>query len=205
MISSVRGKVLAIGLDQVVIEVGGVGLAVHATPSTLATLRRGEEASLTTSLIVREDSLTLYGFADPAARELFGLLLTVSGIGPRIALATLAVLEPETLRQAVADGNLTTLTQVPGVGKKSAERLVIELRDKVGALAASVTGSPVVGGAERVRGEVTEALVGLGFPLKQAEQAVEKVLSGNGSGDGPADPDTSGLLRKSLALLGRKR
>lgn len=207
MISSVRGRVLSVGLDHVVIEVGGVGLAVHATPSTLAMLRRGEEAQLTTALIVREDSLTLYGFADPAARELFGLLLTVSGVGPRLALATLAVLEPDALRHAIADGNLTTLTQVPGVGKKSAERLVIELRDKVGALAAvGSPGSPAAGGHGRVRTEVTEALAGLGFPIKQAEQTVEAVLSSNGNGQATGDAvDTAGVLRKSLALLGRKR
>src|SRR2546423_13196365 len=105
MISSVRGRVLSVGLDHAVVEVGGVGLAIQATPSTLATLKRGEEASLATSLVVREDSLTLFGFADAEARELFRLLPTVSGIGPRLALATLAVLEPGQLRHALADRN----------------------------------------------------------------------------------------------------
>lgn len=204
MISSVRGVVLSIGLDQVVVEVGGVGLAVHATPSTLATLRRGEEAQLATTLIVREDSLTLFGFADPAARELFGLLLTVSGIGPRLALATLAVLEPDALRHAIADGNLAMLTQVPGVGKKSAERLSLELRDKVGALAGQAVAAPSVAGPDLLRSEVTEALVGLGFPAKQAEQTVASVLSENGDGNGEG-ADTASVLRKSLAVLGRKR
>lgn len=208
MISSVRGPVVSVGLDHVVIEVGGVGFAVHATPSTLATLRRGEEASLSTTLIVREDSLTLYGFGDPAARELFGLLLTVSGIGPRLALATLAVLEPDALRHALAEGNLTALTQVPGVGKKSAERLVIELRDKVGALAtaAATPGVPVAGESDRVRDEVTEALVGLGFAAKQADRAVDTVLgndNGASNGAGPSS-DTSAVLRKALALLGKR-
>ena len=170
MISSVRGRVLGVGLDHVVVEVGGVGLAVQATPATLATLRTGEEATLSTALVVREDSLTLFGFADQAARDLFGLLQTVSGIGPRIALATLAVLDPEQLRAALAEGNLTVLTQVPGIGRKGAERMVIELRDKVGALPAAA--APSVNGA--VRGSVVEALVGLGFPAKQAEQAVDE-------------------------------
>ncbi|OLF19591.1 Holliday junction branch migration protein RuvA [Actinophytocola xanthii] len=196
MISSVRGRVLSVGLDHAVIEVGGVGLAVQAVPSTLATMRTGEEAALSTALVVREDSLTLFGFADQAARDLFGLLQTVSGIGPRIALATLAVLEPDTLRAALADGNLTVLTQVPGIGRKGAERMVIELRDKVGALPAAAT--PASGGAA-VRGSVVEALVGLGFPAKQAEQAVDGVLGGNGGGD------QSTVLRKALATLGRKR
>jgi Holliday junction DNA helicase RuvA len=198
MISSVRGQVLSVGLDHAVIEVGGVGLAVQATPSTLGALRRGEEAGLATSLVVREDSLTLYGFADAAARELFRLLQTVSGIGPRLALATLAVLEPAQLRNALAESNIAVLTQVPGIGRKGAERLVIELRDKVGALPSTV--DPVVAGpAAGVRSSVVEALVGLGFPAKQAEQAVDGVLSDNGVSD------TSAVLRKALAALGTKR
>jgi len=196
MISSVRGQVLAIGLDHAVVEVGGVGLAVQATPATLATMRSGAEASLATSLVVREDSLTLFGFADAEARDLFGLLQTVSGIGPRIALATLAVLEPAQLRSALADGNITVLTQVPGIGRKGAERLIIELRDKVGALPAAAA-APTPHG--NVRGSVVEALVGLGFPAKQAEQAVDGVLAGNGHGD------QSTVLRKALATLGSKR
>jgi len=199
MISSVRGRVLAIGLDHAVVEVGGVGLAVQATPASLATMRTGTEATLSTALVVREDSLTLYGFADTEARDLFGLLQTVSGIGPRIAMATLAVLEPAQLRAALADGNITVLTQVPGIGRKGAERLIIELRDKVGALPAAAAPTP----SGQVRGSVVEALVGLGFPAKQAEQAVDGVLSGNGSGNGRGDQAV--VLRKALATLGSKR
>jgi Holliday junction DNA helicase RuvA len=202
MISSVRGEVLGIGLDHVVVEVGGVGLAVQATPSTLATLRRGEQARLFTSLVVREDSLTLFGFAEVEARELFTLLQTVSGIGPRLALAALAVLDPDKLRTALAEGNITVLTQVPGIGRKGAERLSLELRDKVTAADAGVTDMPDSGAATApgaVRGEVVEALVGLGFAAKQAEQAVDKVLGGNA-----APGDTSGVLRAALSSLGRK-
>ncbi|MGQ0837461.1 Holliday junction branch migration protein RuvA [Actinokineospora sp.] len=198
MISSIRGNVAAVGLDHAVVEVGGVGFAVQATPHTLATLRRGTETALATALVVREDSLTLFGFADTEARDLFRLLLTVSGIGPRLALATLAVLEPDQLRAAIAEGNITVLTQVPGIGRKGAERLVIDLRDKVGALPASAE-SPAAPAASRVRGSVVEALTGLGFPLKQAEQSVDGVLAENGSAD------TSAVLRKALATLGRKR
>jgi Holliday junction DNA helicase RuvA len=199
VIASVRGRVLEIGLDHVVVEVGGVGLEVRTTPATLATLRRGEEARLATSLVVREDSLTLFGFADPHAKQLFGLLQTVTGVGPRLALATLAVLEPDALRAAIADGNLTALTQVPGIGRKGAERLVVELRDRVGTLPGAH--SPVEGtGGEpsvAVRGAVVEALLGLGFSGRQAEQAVDGVLAENGV------RDTAGVLRKSLATLGR--
>ncbi|TWP52161.1 Holliday junction branch migration protein RuvA [Lentzea tibetensis] len=194
MISSLRGQVQSVGLDHAVVEVGGVGFAVQATPSTLASLRRGEEAHLATTLVVREDSLTLFGFGDVEARELFGLLQTVSGIGPRLALATLAVLEPDKLRHALAEGNITVLTQVPGIGKKGAERLIIELRDKVGALPAAH--SPVANGV--VREHVVEALLGLGFPAKSAESTVDSVLADN------PEQSTSAVLRRALATLGRK-
>ncbi|HEX3589802.1 MAG TPA: Holliday junction branch migration protein RuvA [Pseudonocardiaceae bacterium] len=197
MIASVRGTVTEIGLDHAVVEVGGVGLEVRTTPGTLATLRRGDEAKLATALVVREDSLTLFGFADQHARQLFTLLLTVSGIGPRLALATLAVLEPDALRAALADSNITALTQVPGIGRKGAERLVIELRDKVGALPGAIHQADTVPGD--VRSSVVEALLGLGFPVRQAEQTVDAVLAENGVSD------TAGVLRNALTALGRKR
>lgn len=203
MISSVHGTVLAVSLDHVVIEVGGVGLAVQATPATLATLRTGESARLHTSLVVREDSLTLFGFADVHARELFVLLQTVSGIGPRLALAALAVLEPDTLRGALAEGNIALLTKVPGIGRKGAERLSLELRDKVDPTPASAAVAVEAGPAHtggRVRDEVVEALTSLGFAAKQAEQAVDGVL-----GNGAAEGDTSTVLRAALSTLGRKR
>ncbi len=174
MIASVRGEVLDIALDHVVIEAAGVGYKVMATPSTLATLHRGGEARLITAMIVREDSMTLYGFADSDARDLFLTLLSVSGVGPKIGLATLAVYDATALRRALADGDVTALTRVPGIGKRGAERMVLELREKVGPVAA-VAGSPVLNG-HAVRGPVVEALVGLGFAVKQAEEACDKVL-----------------------------
>jgi Holliday junction DNA helicase RuvA len=197
VISSVRGKVLEIALDHAVVEVGGVGLEVRTTPATLSVLRRGEEAQLATALVVREDSLTLFGFADAQARQLFGLLTTVSGIGPRLAMATLAVLEPEALRSALAEGNITALTQVPGIGRKGAERLIIELRDKVGALTGPTQNGTPTNGA--VRESVVEALLGLGFAARQAEQTVDAVLAEDGHAD------TSAVLRRALTALGRKR
>jgi Holliday junction DNA helicase RuvA len=200
VIASVRGEVLSVDLDHAVVEVGGVGLAVHAVPATLATLRCGEQARLATWLVVREDSLTLYGFADVAARELFVLLQTVSGVGPRLALAMLAVLDPDTLRTALTEGDLTVLTRVPGIGRKGAERLVVELRDKVGGLVPTASG-PATRGGGAVRTQVTEALVGLGFAVRQAEQTVDAVLA-------DADPgptDTSDVLRRALTRLGRNR
>lgn len=204
MISSVRGQVLAISLDHVVVEVGGVGLAVLATPATLATLRVGEQATLHTQLVVREDSLTLYGFVETESRELFVLLQSVSGIGPRLALAALAVLDPDTLRAALADGNLTVLTQVPGIGKKGAERLSLELRDKVDAVPGGGATAGVLGAAPAANGvkpDVVEALVSLGFAAKQAEKAVDGVLAENGNGAS----DTSAVLRAALGVLGKKR
>ena len=178
MISSVRGVVLQIGLDHAVVEVGGVGLAVHATPGTLAGLRRGEPGRLATALVVREDSLTLFGFADDAERELFALLQTVAGVGPRLALAVLAVHDPDTLRRALAGSEVKTLTRVPGIGPKVAQRMVLELKDKVGAAGRrrrGARGATANGGSPR-RDEVVEALLGLGFTAKPAEAAVDAAL-----------------------------
>lgn len=196
MISSIRGEVISLALDHAVVEVGGVGLAVHATPATLAGLRTGSEGRLSTTLIVREDSLTLYGFGDVESRGLFGLLLTVSGVGPRLAMATLAVLEPDALRAALAEENVSALTRVPGIGKRGAERMIVELRDKVGP-ATAPAGAPAAGGA--VREQVLDALVGLGFPAKQAEGAVDGVL------DDAPELTTALALRSALNTLGRKR
>jgi Holliday junction DNA helicase RuvA len=196
MIAAVRGEVLDIALDHVVIEAAGVGYKVMATPATLATLRRGAEARLITAMIVREDSMTLYGFADGEARDLFSTLLGVSGVGPKIALATLAVYDAPTLRQALADGDVAALIRVPGIGKRGAERMVLELRDKIGVPPGGSGAGPGAGHA--VRAPVVEALVGLGFPLKQAEEACDKVLAGD------PEASTSGALRAALSLLGRK-
>lgn len=198
MISSVRGEVLSIGLDQAVVEVGGVGLAVFATPNTLATLRRGQQARLATALVVREDSLSLFGFADDDQRDTFGLLQSVAGIGPRMALATLAVLDPAQLAQALVDGDVKALTRVPGIGPKVAQRMVLELKDKVVApSSAPVAAAPLVGDPRRV--QVVEALVGLGFTAKPAETAVDQALAA------AAGADASALLRAALATLGRSR
>ncbi|MGW4095848.1 Holliday junction branch migration protein RuvA [Mycobacterium sp. NPDC004974] len=195
MIASVRGEVIDIALDHAVIEAAGVGYKVMATPSTLANLRRGNESRLITAMIVREDSMTLYGFADGDARDLFLTLLGVSGVGPKIALATLAVYDPQALRQALADGDVTALTRVPGIGKRGAERMVLELRDKIGPVTPGAIGGAM---GHAVRAPVVEALVGLGFAAKQAEEATDKVLAN--------DPEatTASALRAALSMLGKK-
>ncbi|MCB1266146.1 MAG: Holliday junction branch migration protein RuvA [Mycobacterium sp.] len=197
MIASVRGEVIDIALDHAVVEAAGVGYKVMATPSTLATLKRGAEARLITAMIVREDSQTLYGFADTEARDLFLTLLGVSGVGPKIALATLAVYDAAALCRALADGDVTALTRVPGIGKRGAERIVLELRDKIPT--APSGGGAAVAGTGAVRGPVVEALVGLGFAARQAEEACDKVLA--------ADPQvgTSNALRAALSLLGKTK
>jgi holliday junction DNA helicase RuvA len=199
MIASVRGRVTAVGPDGAVIEVGGVGLAVSCAPATLATLRVGTEARLATSLVVREDSLTLYGFADDDARSMFELLQTASGVGPRLAQAVLAVHAPETVRRAVASGDTATLTRVPGIGKKGAERLVLELRDRIGSAGAD-GGLPVAGVAWA--DQVRQALVGLGWTNGQADQAVAAVAEGL---DGQPAPPVPELLKQAIRLLGRTR
>lgn len=195
MIASVRGEVLDIALDHAVVEAAGVGYKVMATPSTLATLRRGTETRLIIAMVVREDSQTLYGFPDADARDLFLTLLGVSGIGPSIALGALAIYDGPTLRQAIGDGDIAALTRIPKVGKKTAELMALSLRDKVGAMSASGA-VPTVGHA--VRGPVVEALVGLGFAAKQAEEACDRALGAT------PDAGTSDVLRSALNLLGKK-
>ncbi len=199
MISSVRGQVLHVGLDHVVVEVGGVGLHVHTTPATAAECRTGSEVRLATTLVVREESLTLYGFTGPDARALFEQLQTVSGVGPRLALALLSVLPPDDARRAIASGDVAALTKVPGIGRKSAERLVLELRDKVGV----PTGAPAPTGVPAASqngaaGQVREALVGLGWSAKQADDALDGLAA-----RGEAPTEVSALLRAALRELGR--
>src|SRR5680860_1131555 len=179
VIASVRGRVGSVRLDSAVVEVGGVGMLVQATPNTLAGLRVGEQAELATSLVVREDSLTLFGFTDADEREVFEVVQTVSGVGPRLALAMLAVHTPDGLRRALAEEDLTALTRVPGIGRKGAQRLVLELGDRLGPPAtAPVVATGAVAG-DTATGRVVEALVGLGWNAKQASDAVQTVTAGD--------------------------
>lgn len=203
MIASVRGTVQAVRLDAAVLEVGGVGLLVQATPATLAGLRVGSEAMLATSMVVREDSLTLYGFADADEREVFEVVQTVSGVGPRLALAMLAVHSPDGLRRAVAAEDLAALKRVPGIGHKGAQRIVLELADRLGAAppAGVPDGPPVPAGDQR--GQVVDALVGLGWNVRAAEDAVAGVLPDVAATIGP--DDVAGVLRAALRALGGGR
>ncbi|MBC3185445.1 Holliday junction branch migration protein RuvA [Corynebacterium sp. zg-331] len=203
MIASLRGTVTSVELHGAVIECAGVGYFFRATPATLGTLRRGEEATVMTTLAVKEDSMVLYGFADAASREMFAVLQTVSGLGPRLALAAESVFGPAELAQAITGGDAKALQRIPGVGKRMAERMVVELKDKVASFAGRPVGasedlgagfSPAAGGHG---GHVVDALMGLGFTEKQARSAVDRVLEER------PDLDTAGVLRAALASLGK--
>ena len=212
MIASVNGRVAAVSPDGAVVEVGGIGLAVQCTPGTIARLHVGENARLSTSLIVREDSLTLYGFADDDERQLFELLQTANGVGPRLAQAVLAIHPPREVRRAVSTGDLKALMQVPGIGKKGAERLVLELRDRLGATSSdtSLDGGSLPAGVGPItpvapwRDQLSAALVGLGWNIREADSAVaalapvaddQLVSSGR--------VDVAILLKQALQMLGR--
>jgi Holliday junction DNA helicase RuvA len=177
VIAHLDGTVRAVAPDSAVIDVGGVGLLVLCTPGTIAGLRLGERAKVATSLTVREDSLTLYGFGSEDERNVFELLQTASGVGPRLALAMLAVHTPDALRLAVASEDLTALTRVPGIGKKGAERIVLELRDRLGAAGESggVVLGPQSGAGAAWRDQVRAGLMNLGWAARDAEQAIAAV------------------------------
>ncbi len=132
MIAFVRGEVAALTVSSAVLEVGGVGLELMCTPGTLATLRAGHTATLPTSMVVREDSLTLFGFVDDDEKSIFELVQTASGVGPKVAQAITAVLSPDDVRRAIASDDVKALTRVPGIGQKGAQRIILELKDRIG-------------------------------------------------------------------------
>jgi holliday junction DNA helicase RuvA len=204
MISFVRGRVTAARPGEVVVDVGGIGLALHCTPSTAAALRIGDEAQLPASLIVREESLTLFGFADEDERHIFELLQTASGIGPRLAQAMLGVHSPDDLRRAVATEDLVALTRVPGIGKKGAQRIVVELAGKLGPSVGHIGTTAANEKATRQhgwQGQVHAALLGLGWSGREADAAVDEVTPLVGDGVDAADVST--LLKAALRTLAR--
>jgi Holliday junction DNA helicase RuvA len=199
VIAYVRGSVASVGAGSAVVDVGGIGLELQCAPGTLAGLRVGHPATLAATLVVREDSLTLYGFADEDERSVFEILQTVTGVGPRLAQSVLAALSPDTLRRAVATEDLTALMRVSGVGRKGAQRLVLELKDRLG----SPTGSIVDLGSAPSSGpswesQVREALIGLGWSPREADAAVAVVAE-----DVEPDADVATVLRLALRSLDR--
>lgn len=204
MIAFVRGRVAGTSLTSAVLEVGGVGLELQCTPDTLAGLRHGAEVTLPTSMVVREDSLTLFGFADDDEKQMFELVQTASGVGPKLAQAMLAVLRPETLRRAVAGDDVKTLTTVPGIGQKGAQRIILELRDRIGAPGqyaepGTAQAAPSSGTADW-QAQVQTGLVGLGWSAKEADRAVTAVAP---EADQMATPDVARLLRLALRTLSK--
>lgn len=205
MIASLTGRVARIALDALVLEVGGVGYLVRTTPQALASTRHGAELTLHTEMVVREDSMTLYGFPHPEETEIFRIVQSVSGIGPRIALAVLAVLEPDELRRAVAAEDVKTIARTPGIGPKVAGRMILELSGKLAAPSGppAAPGAPAASAAPSgggVDADVIEALVGLGWPEKAAATAVATARDGE-----ETDVDAATLLRRALRGLASAR
>lgn len=193
MISSVRGTVAEMGQSAVEIDVQGIGYLVQVPASTLAGLRLGEQVRLLTSMVVREDSIALYGFRDIEQRELFGFLTGVTGVGPRLALAVLGRLKPESLRRAISSADVTALTQVPGVGKRGAERMILELKDQIGVSDAG--GRP----AGFKVAEVRDALIGLGYTSGELTEVLDDVAASDASGSA----DVESLIKAALKALAR--
>lgn len=201
MISFLRGTVAHVGLSTAVIDLNGAGMSVNATPQTLSRLRAGQEGQLFTSLIVREDSLTLFGFASDDEREVFDVLLSVSGVGPRLALAVLAVHEPEAIRVAAHSGDSKTFTKVPGIGPKVAGRIVLELAGKLVPHGTSGAASVPTAAEASWKPQVVAAMTSLGWSEKDASGSIDKALAD--------EPEVSfrgnvpEILRTTLRWLGQ--
>ncbi|HWB71321.1 MAG TPA: Holliday junction branch migration protein RuvA [Egibacteraceae bacterium] len=193
MIALLRGRLAAGGRGEIVVDVGGVGYRLRVPPGS-ALGRPGDEVTVHTHLAVREDALTLYGFADAAARDLFETLLSVTGVGPKLALAALASLGAEGLRRAVVTEDVATLTVVPGVGKRGAHRIILELRERLGALAADGLPGDGLAGDGDSHGEVRQALGALGYGADEVRRAMAAL-------DGDAGAPAEDLLRQALRAL----
>ncbi len=201
MISSLLGRVRNLSPERAVIEVGGVGFSVFITPNTSSRLTMGTDTQLFTSLVVREDSLTLFGFADEESRQLFELVQTVSGIGPKVAMSILAVLTPEELGSAVNQENVAAIERVPGIGHKGAQRLILELKGKI-----SRHSSLPIGHLPLWRDQLSSALVSLGFSPKEADAAIGLLLGSlQEAGEDATNMDISDLLKAALQEGGRGR
>ncbi|AFR29354.1 MULTISPECIES: Holliday junction branch migration protein RuvA [Micrococcaceae] len=201
MISFLRGTVAHVGLSTAVIDLNGAGMSVYATPQTLSHLKTGSEAKLFTSMIVREDSLTLFGFADDDEREVFDVLLSVSGVGPRLALAVLAVHEPEAIRVAAHTGDSKTFTKVPGIGPKVAGRIVLELAGKLVPHGTSTGTAPAAAPNAEWKPQVVAAMTSLGWSEKDANGSIDKAMA-----DSPELVDAGNvaqILRATLRWLGQ--
>lgn len=200
MIAHLTGTVAGIGPDGAIIDIGGVGMRVNTTPGTLAALKPGETATVATSLVVREDSLTLFGFATDDERNVFEMLQTATGVGPRLALAMLAVHSPDALRKAVATEDLNALTMVPGIGKKGAQRIVLEMKDRLGPPGETAAARPAQSG-QTWRDQVQSGLTNLGWSARDADQAIAALEAELEPGE---TPDVASALRGALRKLSKQ-
>lgn len=199
MIAFVRGEVAAVTLSSAVLEVGGVGLELMCTPGTLATLRVGAPATLPTSMVVREDSLTIFGFLDEDEKQVFEIVQTASGVGPKVAQAIVAVMSPDDVRRAITTEDVKALTRVPGIGQKGAQRIILELKDRIGPpVGVHHPAAASAPATDAWRDQVHQGLVGLGWSAKESEKAVEAVAPEAGDA-----PDVGALLRAALRTLSR--
>ncbi|TGN66022.1 Holliday junction branch migration protein RuvA [Nocardioides eburneiflavus] len=198
MIAFVRGEVAAVTLNSAVLEVGGVGLELMCTPGTLATLRVGRTATLPTSMVVREDSLTIFGFVDDDEKQIFEIAQTASGVGPKVAQAIVAVMSPDDVRRAITTEDVKALTRVPGIGQKGAQRIILELKDRVGPPVGVHHPAAAATPAAPWRDQVQQGLIGLGWSAKESEKAVDAVAPEAGD-----TPDVGALLRAALRTLSK--
>lgn len=196
MISLVNGTVRSLTLDKAIVEIGGFGVSVSISPNTSLSLNIGAPVSFYTTLVVREDSLTLFGFLDEESRQVFELLQTVSGIGPKVALAIIGSLSPDNLARAIASEDIAAIEKVPGIGRKGAQRLILELKGKISDM----------GSASRVahhqpvwREQLASALISLGFSAKESDNAITEVVNSLAdAGIQAQEQELSALLKLAL-------
>jgi len=197
MISTLTGTIRSLSTDKLIIEVGGVGLSVLINPQTSANVALGSQSTFYTSLVVREDSLTLFGFLTEEVRNLFELVQTVSGIGPKVALSIMGALTPEDLARAISQEDTSAIERVPGIGKKGAQRMILELKGKLSDLS---SGGTYKGHQPPWREQLTSALVSLGFSPKESDSAISSVVNDLHANDAePSTVDLSELLKLALA------
>ena len=199
MIASLFGTVRALKLDQAVLEVNGVGYLVHITTKTSAQMSIGRDYQLFTSMVVREDSMTLFGFLENEERELFELVQTVSGIGPKVALAITAAMSTEDLAHAISSKDEAAIAAVQGIGKKGAQRLILELTGKM-----EFAVAPNAKSSYSWRDQLVEALTGLGFARKQAELAINEIAANKEAKELDALSSTD-LLKLALAHVNTQK
>ena len=202
MIATLTGEIKSISLDRAIIEVGGVGLSVNLTQNSATHLNLGTIVTFHTSLVVREESLTLYGFLTAESKHLFEQVQTVSGIGPKVALAILGSLSPDDLAVAIATENIAAIERVPGIGRKGAQRLILELKGKLSDLS---EGTRVTNYQPAWREQLTNALISLGFTPKDSDRAITTTINElQADGVEPSDLELSEMLKKALQSGGRK-